>query len=84
MPEMWGQSRQFARDAINFGFENTRYSKVVVFIPEFNTLAVSLCEDIGFEKVGVITESFLKNFETHDQIIMSLGKYERKESCQRQ
>jgi RimJ/RimL family protein N-acetyltransferase len=74
LPELWGKGVDFARESIDWGFKNTRFSKVVAIVPEFNHLTIKLCVGCGFEKEGLIKKSFLKNWEFHNQIIFGLTK----------
>lgn len=78
MPELWGHAKDFVAEAIAWGWENTRYSKIISFVPDFNPLAARLCQMCGFKKEGVIKKSFLKNFKLYDQTIYGLSKYENK------
>jgi len=74
MPSLWGKARGFTKDALSWGFNNTQYTKVIALIPSFNLLALSLCDDCGFLREGLITQSYLKNWEYHDQVVFGITK----------
>lgn len=76
LPEMWGQSVEFTMAAIDFGFNHTLYTKITAAIPVFNRLAIALCYQCGFEKEGVLKESFRKNWKEHDMVLLGLTKTE--------
>ena len=75
-PELSGPAKDFVAEAIAWGWENTRYSKIIYLVPSFNRLADRLCRSCGFKKEGIITKSFLKNFKLYDQVIYGMSKYE--------
>lgn len=74
LPELWGKGADFTTECLKWGFKNTTYNKVVVFIPEFNRLTISLCKKCGFEQEGKISHSFILNWKYHDMIIMGITK----------
>lgn len=74
LPEIWGSVDKFVKEAINWGFQNTRYMKAVAMIPSYNKRVLGLAERVGFLREGVLTKSFLKNWKLHDQIILGLCK----------
>jgi hypothetical protein len=76
MPEMWGRATGFIKGAIAWGFENTPYSKIITYIPEYNRAAIALTKRCGFKEEGRLTKSFLKRWEFHDQILFGLSKYD--------
>lgn len=73
-PKMWGNGHKFVKEAIEWGFKNTGYLKIVALIPVFNKHTINLVMDLGFKKEGVCTKSFLKNWVIHDQLIFGLYK----------
>lgn len=73
-PIMWGSAHGFVRDAIKWGFENTKYMKVVAIVPAFNDLTLKLVKEVGFIQEGILKRSFLKNWKLHDQVIFGLSK----------
>lgn len=73
-PEVWGDAVTFVKNALEWGFKNTRYMKVMAMIPEFNGHAISLAHKAGFVREGVLKKSFLKNWKLHDQILFGLCK----------
>ncbi|MBC8438992.1 MAG: GNAT family N-acetyltransferase [Deltaproteobacteria bacterium] len=75
-PKMWGTGHAFVKEAIDWGFRNTKYLKVVALIPEYNDRTIKLVTDVGFKREGVCRKSFLKNWKLHDQIIFGLCKGE--------
>ena len=76
LPDMWGEGRNFVKEAMKWGVVNTRYVKVVAIIPVFNIRTIKLVENCGFKKEGLITKSFLKDWELHDQILYGITKNE--------
>jgi len=76
LPVMRGKAKMFVKDALDWGFQNTLYTKVIALIPEFNRLAIKLCDDCGFSREGISTKSFLKNWKMHDQILFGITKTE--------
>lgn len=78
MPQLWGNTRKFVKDAIAWGWENTRYSKIISLVPDFNPAAAMLCKRCGFQQEGTIKKSFLKNFKLYDQALYGLSKYAKK------
>lgn len=83
LPRLWGRARKFVREALTWGFNHTTYTKVIAFVPEFNRLTVSLCEDCGFELEGTIRKSFLKNYTYYDQFLYGMTKRDFLEEKQR-
>lgn len=75
LPELWGRATRFVKDGLAWGFENLKYSKYIGFTPVYNRPAVALAKRCGFKEEGRLTNSFLKNWELHDQIIFGLSKY---------
>ena len=76
LPESWGRAVSFFKECISWGFENTRYTKVIGFTPAYNRAALALAKRAGFKEEGRIKNSFLKNWELHDQIVFGLSKYD--------
>tara|TARA_Y100000310_G_scaffold136383_1_gene135236 strand:- start:29 stop:487 length:459 start_codon:yes stop_codon:yes gene_type:complete len=76
LPELWGKGVEFAKEAISWGFKNTTYTKVVALVPEYNGLTLSLCDNCGFKREGLVTKSFLKNWKCHDQVLFGITKTE--------
>ena len=73
-PTMWGNGHKFVKDAIEWGFKNTQYLKIVAIVPVYNKETLKLVRDVGFKEEGICTRSFLKNWKLHDQIIFGLNK----------
>jgi len=76
-PKMWGSGHKFVKEAIEWGFKNTKYLKVVAYVPSFNDHTLKLVQDVGFRQEGICRKSFLKNWKLHDQIIFGLSKGEK-------
>jgi len=74
LPEMWGHADTFTMSALRWGFNNTKYTKVVAMVPEYNKAARGLCARCGFEVEGRIKKSFLRNLTYYDMIIFGLTK----------
>lgn len=74
LPELWGRCSEFVRECIEWGFANTRYLKIVTFVPVFNKLAIRLTKKAGFQREGLMEKSFLKNWKIHDQELWGLTK----------
>lgn len=75
-PDISVPAKDFVLEAIEWGWKNTRYSKIITLVPSFNRLAERLCRSCGFKKEGVITKSFLKGYKLYDQAIYGLSKYD--------
>ena len=85
LPELWGKSSEFIRGCIDWGMDNTRYQKIITYVPTFNRLAIRITKKAGFEQEGLIKESFLKNWKLYDQYLFGMTKIDylkRKKSCQ--
>lgn len=94
LPSLWGRVDEFAKEVCQWIFTNTRYLKIITFIPTYNRLAKRLAEKCWMEKEGLIIKSFLKNWRTWDQYVYGLTKdnflkeykkyldKEKEESCQ--
>lgn len=74
LPELWGHGHEFAQEALEWGFKNTLYQKIVGIIPTYNERIIKLVKDLGFKQEGVLTKSFLKNWVLADQLIFGLSK----------
>ena len=75
-PDLWGKGHDFVAEAIQWGFTNTLYQKIIGMIPAYNYRTINLIEDLGFIREGILKKSFLKNWILHDQLIYSLSKGE--------
>jgi len=86
LPELWGKAVGFVKESTIWLFDNTRYMKVITFIPTYNKLAIKLAIKSGMEQEGCIKKSFLKGWKLHDQLIYGLTKEQFKEGlpCQQQ
>jgi len=76
IPSMWGRGHEMVTEALRWGFKNTRYSKVLGIVPEYNGFVRKLLEDTGFSEEGTIKASWLKNFRKYDQIVYGISKYD--------
>lgn len=76
LPELYGNAVAFVKKALVWGCLNTRYMKVITFIPVFNRLTLKLIQACKFKKEGVVTQSFLKNWKLNDQQIYGITKKE--------
>lgn len=76
LPEVWGSGLGFVKEAIEWGFINTKYMKIMAMIPEYNRLVIKIVKDCGFAKEGILKKSFLKNWKMHGQVIYGLTKNE--------
>jgi len=74
LPSGRQHSKQFVYDAFNWAYKNTLYQKFVGIIPSFNTRTIRFVENIGFTYEGTLTQSFMKDWELHDQLIYSVNK----------
>ncbi len=75
LPKLWGRFAPFVKEVIEWGWENTRYTKIIGFTPACNRAALALARRAGFKEEGRITKSFLKNWELYDMIVFGLSKY---------
>lgn len=74
LPELWGRAATFVRECIAWGWKNTRYMKAITYCPEYNRAAIALAKRCGFKEEGRVKDSFLKNWQLHDQIVFGLSK----------
>lgn len=74
LPELWGKASVFIRDCIDWGMDNTRYQKIITYVPVFNKLAIRAAKKAGFEQEGLVKQSFLKNWKLHDELLFGLTK----------
>lgn len=74
LPTLWGQGHKFVQEALEWGFTNTVYQKIVGIIPVYNDRVIKLVKDFKFKEEGRLTKSFLKNWILCDQLIFSLNK----------
>jgi hypothetical protein len=78
-----GRTRNFVREALEWGFDNTTLMKIITFIPSYNRLALKLAQRSGFREEGIMTRSFLKDWILYDQYIYGITKEEfRRMRCQ--
>lgn len=82
LPEMRCRTGQFVKECVAWVFGNTIYSKIVSLAPVSNRAAVVFAKRCGFKEEGRITQSFLKNWTLHDQIVFGLSKYDKEALCQ--
>lgn len=73
-PKYWGSTVKYAKEVLIWIFSNTRFLKVITFIPETNTKAKRLAEKAGMIQEGVIKNSFLKNGSLVNQYIFGIEK----------
>lgn len=76
LPELWGRMTPFVKEGIKWCFDNTRFTKIIGFTPVYNRAALALAKRSGFKEEGRLKNSFLKNWELHDQIVFGLSKYD--------
>ena len=62
------------KKAIRWMFENTKYLKLITWIPSFNKQAELYSKWCGFIKEGCSKKSFLKNGILYDQYLYGLTK----------
>jgi len=74
LPSLWGNGHDFVKEAIEWGFTNTRYQKIIGIIPVYNERVIKLVKDFNFKQEGILTKSFLKNWVLVDQLVFSLNK----------
>jgi RimJ/RimL family protein N-acetyltransferase len=86
LPELWGKASNHIKDVLDWIFTNTRYMKIVAFIPVYNKFTIQLAIKSGMKKEGCIEKSFLKNWILQDQLIYGLTKENFKKGvlCQQQ
>lgn len=76
VPEMVGHGKKMVKDALDWGFKNTQFTKVVGFVPDYNRLIKKIMVELGFKEEGRLKGSWLKNWKKYDQIIYGISKYE--------
>jgi len=76
IPEMWGRGHEMVKEALEWGFKNTRFSKVLGIVPDYNEFIIKLLEDLNFKQEGRIKDSWQKNWKKHDQVIYGISKYD--------
>lgn len=79
LPELWGKTVEFAKEAIDWAFSNTGYSKIISLAPEHNHMAIRFGTRCGFKKEGLITKAIMKDWKVQDMIIFGLSKYDQEE-----
>jgi len=62
--------------AIQFFNDNPTIQKLIGFTPVNLRQAIAFSRMVGFKKEGILTKSFLKDGELHDQYISGLSKEE--------
>lgn len=73
-PSFWGKSLVFTKQVIEWIFNETNALKIITFIPEYNIKAKKLAEKSGMILEGIVSCSFLKNGELHNQFLYGIGK----------
>lgn len=63
-------------DAINWIFDNTRYEKIISYIPVICPNVIKFTTKVGFRQEGLITKSWKKNGRLHDQVMICSTKEE--------
>jgi len=63
-----------AQDSIAWMFENTKCRKLVAFVPGHRKTVKMIARAIGFEREGVLKNSFLKDGELMDEVIYGIEK----------
>lgn len=75
LPNSWGfPARRAGKGVIRWLFENSPCLKITGEIPIFNTLALRYVRSLGFEEMGTNHDSFLKDGQLYDQILLGLSK----------
>jgi hypothetical protein len=65
---------RYGRKVLEYMFNDTSCQKVVANIPTYNRPTAIYAGNIGFEREGLLTESFLKDGKLHDQVVFGLKK----------
>lgn len=73
-----GYSKTAMIDTLNFGFENLGLNRIWLKVRSDNLPAISLYENCGFLKEGLLKQTIFKNGEYFDELIMALLKKEFK------
>lgn len=82
------RGKGFATEAykalFKYFFEDLSINRIWLEVVDYNSIAISLYNKLGFVKEGVMREAVFRNNKFHDYIIMSLLKteYEKKYSAQ--
>lgn len=71
------QAIQIGHEVIRWIWENTRYIKLLTWIPASNVPAYAFARKCGFAVEGRATMSFMKNGKLQDQILAGLSKGEK-------
>ena len=74
MPEAWGSGYDFSIRAIRWGAKNLVWVKIVAMIPKYNEKTIGLVKKLNFKCEGIITKSFMKNWQLHDILIYTVNK----------
>ena len=85
LPELWGKTKEFVKEALDWGLRNTGFMKAIALVPTENSLATKLCLDVGFRFEGFVCKSIMRDFELRDQFLFGLTKfdfYKGEGSCQ--
>ena len=75
LPNSWGErAKQAAKLLAKWIWENTPCLRVITDVPEYNRVALKFAKEAGLAEFGVNEESFMKNGELHDQIMLGISK----------
>ena len=74
LPESRGITNQLGKAVWSYMFGETKCEKITTWVPVFNRLALAAALKVGFEKEGLITQSFKRRGKLYDQFILGITK----------
>lgn len=75
LPKAWGpKAKACASAAAKWIWENTKFTRVVTFVPDFNRLAIKFAESGGMTQYGLNPQSWLKNGKVFDTVLMGISR----------
>jgi hypothetical protein len=73
LPKSRNRSKQLARGAVDWMFTKTRCLKIITWVPEFNSRALSLALK-GFSLEGIIKKSYMTRGKLFNQYLLGITK----------
>lgn len=75
LPAAYGEkTAESMRGVTRWIFENTKCLRLVGSVPRYNSLAIRLANNAGWQWFGVNAKSHMKNGELHDQILFGISR----------
>lgn len=75
LPASWGKHTEAAAQGVaEWIWEHTACQRIITNVPSYNRLALRLALLSGMKEFGVNKDSFLKNGQLYDQIMLGISK----------